>query len=111
MHRCILTIGGRPEAALAAITAAKKTGAERIFLRVDMSINTFVTNAAHALEGLSGRLDALSPYNVLDRGFSFVADDKGNAVTSVSSLQPGTAITVRMKDGRLKADITDKEVF
>ncbi len=111
MHGRILTVGGRPEAALAAVTAAKRTGAERIFLRVDMSIKSFVTNEVHTLEGLSGRLDALSPYNVLDRGFSFVADDKGNAVTSVSSLQPGTAITVRMKDGRLKADITDKEVF
>ncbi len=111
MHRRFLTIGGRPEAALVAITTAKKTGAERIFLRIDPSINTFVTNRVHTLDGLSGRLDALSPYSVLDRGFSFVADGSGNAVTSVSSLQPGTAITVRMKDGRLKADITEKEVF
>lgn len=111
MHRRFLTIGRRPEAALVAMTSSKKAEAERLFMRIDPAVGTSMTNRIHSLEGLSGRLDALSPYSVLDRGFSFVADDQGNAVTSVAVLQPGTAITVRMKDGKLKADITEKEVF
>lgn len=111
MHRRFLTIEGRPEPALRAAIARRRNRAQALFGRIDPAENGILARCAYVLQGQSARLDALSPYSVLDRGYSFVAGPDGRAVTSVKGLEVGSRITVRMRDGRAEADITGKEEF
>ena len=52
------------------------------------------------------KLEALNPMSVLTRGFSAVYKDS-KLLKSVSDVQKGDTVTVRMKDGTLEAACTD----
>lgn len=60
-------------------------------------------------EALSRHLEALSPYGVLGRGYSLSYDEKGNIITSISSLSPGDKMQTRMSDGIIFSTIDGKE--
>lgn len=55
------------------------------------------------LEGMAGRLHALSPLATLARGYAVLADEDGTPVTSIESVTPGDAFVARLKDGRIHA--------
>ncbi len=55
---------------------------------------------------LGGRLDAMSPLKVLDRGYTVVTDGE-RAVTSAAALKSGDAIRVRFHDGEHGAVVSD----
>jgi len=58
------------------------------------------------LAQMSGRLDAMSPLRVLERGYTVVSrDDK--AITSAASLATGDAVQLRFSDGQRGAVIQD----
>jgi exodeoxyribonuclease VII large subunit len=54
-----------------------------------------------ALEGIAGRLHALSPLATLARGYAVLTDGRGAPVTSVDSVEPGDAFVARLRDGRI----------
>jgi len=56
--------------------------------------------ARRQLETQCGRLDALSPMAVLERGYSIAQTPDGGIVTSVRTLHAGDALTVRFHKGR-----------
>jgi exodeoxyribonuclease VII large subunit len=58
-----------------------------------------------ALEGCADKLGALSPLKVLDRGFSLTQDAAGHLVTRGDQVSPGDAITVRLRDGAIAAEV------
>jgi exodeoxyribonuclease VII large subunit len=58
---------------------------------------------------LSGRLDAMSPLKVLDRGYSVVTTS-GRPVTSAKSLQAGDSVRLRFHDGERAATIEQDPV-
>ena len=58
------------------------------------------------LQSLSGSLAALSPLNVLARGYSFTLDSDGNPVRSVSSVRPGDVLRTRIADGEIVSDVS-----
>ncbi|WNQ09390.1 exodeoxyribonuclease VII large subunit [Paenibacillus aurantius] len=56
------------------------------------------------------QLDALSPLKVMQRGYSLVYDEKEKSlINSVSKVQPGDLIRVRMTDGRLTCHVWSME--
>lgn len=55
------------------------------------------------LEGMAGRLHALSPLATLARGYAVLSDGEGATVTSVTGLDPGDVFTARVHDGRIHA--------
>lgn len=55
------------------------------------------------------RARALSPLATLRRGYAVVQDDQGHVLTSVAGVASGTAISVRVADGRLHATTTRTE--
>ena len=62
--------------------------------------------ARHArLAGGAGRLGALSPVAVLERGYA-VALHEGRAVRDPGSLEPGAMLTVKVQGGELDATTT-----
>jgi exodeoxyribonuclease VII large subunit len=57
----------------------------------------------------SGRLDALSPLAVLDRGYALALTDEGAAIRSARDVRVGAHIRVRLAEGSLRA--LTEEVF
>lgn len=55
----------------------------------------------HRFEGLSGRLEALSPLKVLARGYAVAFDERGHALTKASQVEAGERLRVRLHEGEL----------
>jgi len=45
------------------------------------------------------RLDALNPQRILQRGYAWLADDQGHAITRVEGLWEGQKLTATLIDG------------
>jgi exodeoxyribonuclease VII large subunit len=58
--------------------------------------------------GMKRRLEALSPLAVLGRGFAVVTrKDDGSVVSKISQTKPSDAITIRVSDGQVDAQVTN----
>ncbi len=57
------------------------------------------------LEQLSGKLDALSPVKILERGYALVFDSNGELVKDAAQLAPGDQISARVSRGTLTAEV------
>ncbi len=57
------------------------------------------------------RARALSPLATLQRGYSVTQTAHGDVVTSVQGLPTGTALTIRVADGRIHTTTTDTELL
>ena len=75
--------------------------------RMDSSMVKYFELRGERIGAISARLTSLDPNRVLDRGYSYITDGTGRAVTSVGSLTEGSSIDIRMRDGRAVADITE----
>ena len=53
----------------------------------------------------AGRLESLSPLNVLARGYSLTRNEQGRLVRSIGDVKVGDAIEVTVSDGRIRADV------
>lgn len=56
-----------------------------------------------ALSSLVAKLDLLSPYSVLERGYSLTTDAAGRVVRSASDVAPGDLIRTRLRDGSIES--------
>ncbi|CAI3943523.1 Exonuclease VII [Commensalibacter papalotli (ex Botero et al. 2024)] len=63
------------------------------------TIKTLSREKTLRLEGLSARLEALSPHAVLSRGYVFVKDKHGNTVTQARKLRAGSELNLIFYDG------------
>jgi exodeoxyribonuclease VII large subunit len=57
------------------------------------------------VEGLSGTLEALSPLNILERGYALVFDAKGNLIKDASQVKAGDEIRARVSRGTIDATV------
>jgi len=57
------------------------------------------------------RARALSPLATLRRGYAVLQNAEGGVVTSITQLDPGAAVTVRVVDGRVHATATSTEAL
>lgn len=87
------------ERARSAGTPAQLSGAMLAQLRRDQS----------RLEGLRGRLLALSPLTVLRRGYSIVTTESGRILTDARAVLAGEVVRIRLSDGRLVARVEQGE--
>ena len=67
---------------------------------------TLLLHSGARLNQLSGRLEALSPVAILERGYALVFDSSGNLVKSSSRLKAGEEITARLAKGTITAKVT-----
>ena len=58
-----------------------------------------------------GRLAAVSPFSVMNRGYAMLMDERGTPLTTAQAAKIGQAVRIRMKDGILQAEVTGKAVF
>ena len=62
----------------------------------------------HRLLNLETRLGLLDPHLVLDRGYAWLTDDSGQALTKVGDFQVNQAVTATLADGRVEMQVRDK---
>ena len=91
------------------ITDSKREDLDLCRERLAASASSLIQDKRNALSGLSDRLNALSPLNVLSRGFSFSTDMEGKAVNGVRDLNVKDRIRIRFSDGT--ADCTVDSVI
>ena len=70
-----------------------------------------LTAARHRLALLSGQLHGLSPLAKISNGYGFVMDAEGKRLTSVGQTAAGDAITIRIADGKIQAQVTETEPY
>lgn len=56
----------------------------------------------------AARLDGLSPLKKLKDGFAFVTDERHLPVNSVSCVEPGDMLDIRLADGSIAAQVLEK---
>ncbi len=76
---------------------------EALFLRA----NSQKQAKTQRLEELQRLLILLSPQNILERGFSITYDQNGKVLKSINNIAAGSAISVKLKDGRIKSKVTN----
>lgn len=102
-------------AALRYVSPDRKIQSER--QRVDELSRRMYSSLIHRVQlqsahvnGMKHRLEALSPLAVLARGYAVVTrKDDGSVVSRVAQAQVGQQIGIRVSDGQLSAEITDKK--
>ena len=104
-----LAVAGYAERLNAASRVATRMGMERVraagrVLRRDR-MQMILSHARRHVAALEGRLRALDPVQVLNRGFAVVRDAGGTIITGVKRLRADEEIGVEMRDGRLDARI------
>ena len=61
---------------------------------------------------LAGRLNSLSPLEILSRGYSVTRDQAtGRIIKSVEGVRPGTALEIRVSDGTIRCKAESTENF
>lgn len=71
------------------------------------SMQTRLDKDRHRMQLLAEQLEAGSPARKLSRGFSFVTDQEGIPLKSVSQAHIGETVTVRTLDGKIKAAVQE----
>ena len=80
---------------------------KRLQQRLHQAIKRSVTDKANTLSSQAAMLNTLSFERTLERGFALVKDTNGNVITSKTTLKTDQNIEVQLKDGKIKADITE----
>ncbi len=71
--------------------------------RLEAAIRPALARRRHTIEAAAGKLTALSPTQVLERGFSLTQRADGHIVTRAADLLPGERVHVRVRDGSFDA--------
>ena len=72
---------------------------QRMELRLDPAMASACQRAEGRLNTAATSLRHLSPYGVLERGYSIALDADGRVVRGVEGLRPGACLTTRFADG------------
>ena len=78
---------------------------ERLLRCMERRMNTYRQSVGR----LAASLDALSPFKVLSRGYSMTQKDDGSIVSTITQVNEGDALRVRLSDGTITCTATGKE--
>lgn len=87
--------------------AAQRAAMIALERRLQNAWDSTTARRRRALEALTGKLEALSPLKVLERGYSVARGPDGHVLTSVAGLKPGEAVTVIVRDGEVQTEVRD----
>ena len=87
------------------VLASLRREREAIALRLSTVARQQVAHRRARLDQAAARLIALSPLNILDRGYALVFDAAGNVVKDASQLAAGDTITARVARGTFAATV------
>ena len=75
--------------------------------RLEYNIDKVLSQRKHHLALYAQKLQGLSPFISLERGYAYVQDKDGASVRSVKQIKIGEEIQVQFLDGQAKAKITE----
>ncbi len=73
-------------------------------MRLPEALRRRLENLGLRLGAAAGRLDAISPLNVLARGYA-IATSKGKVLTKAKQVKKGDAVTVRLSEGQIDCEV------
>lgn len=88
---------------------AQRAAADRVLARLsDAPLCAQLRETRARLDGLSARLESVSPQAVLKRGYALVYDGRDKPLTTAAAVRPGTRLKLRFADGDVgaRADAT-----
>jgi exodeoxyribonuclease VII large subunit len=98
-------LGARLARALGARSGRVAERLDRTLDRLVAAVERRLDRWRHALAATGGRLDALSPLKILERGYALARDDAGRVLKRVAQLGPGRAFRLRVTDGEVAARV------
>jgi exodeoxyribonuclease VII large subunit len=75
---------------------------DELSLRLERAFKVRLDRRRAMVEQLSGKLDALSPLRVLERGYSIVRSESGGVIKSAGQVHEGQELQIRFSDGQKK---------
>lgn len=100
-------LGARLARGLAARSARGAERLDRTFDRLTGALARRLDRHAHELTGLAGRLDALSPLRILERGYALARDAHGRVLKRLADFPPGLSFRLRVTDGTASARVVE----
>jgi len=73
--------------------------------RMENRLTNFVDSKSQAFQGIMGRLNALNPLAILERGYSVSFNEKGDIIKDVRQLSVGDTMQTRLHKGSLVSKI------
>jgi exodeoxyribonuclease VII large subunit len=89
----------------AMVLAEKQMRIDELWVRLQNAGGQMLARKQQALGASVGKLEALSPLAVLQRGYAVAADASGEVATSANAFEVGKPITVRFADGAVNATV------
>jgi exodeoxyribonuclease VII large subunit len=80
---------------------------ERLNDRLGFSRSQRVQQAHQRLERIALRLSSVDPRQVLERGYAWLSDNKGQALTHAGQFQPGQSVQATLADGVVPLVVSD----
>ncbi len=77
--------------------------------RLQKNMTQLLQQKQQQMASTAERLNALSPLNVLGRGYALCENNSGEVVRNASQVELGDSITVILEQGRLSASVTGRE--
>jgi len=96
-------LGVRLARALSARTGRAAERLDRVRDRLTATVERRLERHRHELATLAGRLDALSPLRILERGYALARDGDGRVLKRVAQFPPGLRFRLRVTDGDVAA--------
>jgi exodeoxyribonuclease VII large subunit len=80
---------------------------DELDVRLCRAVGVPLEKAKSQLAGLAGRLESLSPLNVLSRGYSFTRTVDGRVLQDAADVRPGDVVTTRLKVGEFTSRVEE----
>lgn len=87
----------------------KRTQAVALEEQLQRMMDQCLSGCRHRMAIYVEQMKGLSPLDKLNQGYAYVSDEKGATLTSIEQAAVGEKMTVYVKDGRMTAQITDKQ--
>ena len=100
------TLRVRLEAA-SGFASKSRSQLDNLASRLDSALDTAMTRKKNEYLRVAAKLDALSPLEVLSRGYAIAMDEDGRAVKDSSGVRAGDKLTVRLASGALGCRVED----
>ena len=101
-------LGGMAQRMVQGLASYTSVGRERLARTADRltnAIQTQVERRGAILERFGGKLDALSPLKVLERGYAVARDDKGRLLKRKSDFTRDLVFRLTVSDGDVKGKV------
>lgn len=87
------------------LTQDKEQQVDELLLRLENAFEKRLTQAQTRTELLQHKLNALSPFSVLGRGYSITRNRAGHIISRVGQTAPADTLYIQVKDGMIQAEV------